>query len=74
MSPRRRDALLAWAGGLLLLVLHNDAWRTQRVRLYLGWLPEELLWRLGWMALAWLYLLWFCARVWRADSAGEAEE
>jgi len=31
---------------------------------------EELAWRLGWMALAWLYLLFFCARVWRGEDRG----
>ncbi len=66
-SPMRRDRLLAWAGGLTLLALHLDFWRPQRVRLVLGWMPEDLAWRLAWMGLAALYLLFFCARVWRDE-------
>ena len=60
-----RDVVLAWLGAGVLLVLHLDFWRPQRVRLVLGWMPEELAWRLAWMVLAWLYLLFVCARVWR---------
>lgn len=37
--------------------------------LHFGWMPEELLWRLAWMAAAWLYLLWFCRAIWRDDEA-----
>ena len=62
----RRDRVLAWLGLAVLLVLHLDSWRPQRAVLYFGWMPEEPLWRLGWMFLAWLYLLWFCARLWRS--------
>lgn len=58
---------IAWAGLLLLLALHLDFWRPQVARTYFGWMPEELLYRLGWMLLAWLYLLFFCARVWREE-------
>lgn len=54
----------AWAGGLVLLALHLDFWRPRRLELWFGWMPEELLWRLGWMALAWLYLAFFCRCVW----------
>ena len=35
--------------------------------LHLGWVPEELLYRLAWMLLASLYLLFFCSVVWAAD-------
>ncbi len=66
----RRDVLLAWFGALLLLALHLDFWRPQRARIVLGWVPEELLWRLVWMGLAWLYLLFFCARIWRREESG----
>lgn len=66
-GPSRVERRLAWAGALLLLVLHNDSWRPQRPVLWFGWVPEELLWRLGWMLLAWLYLLWFCSRIWRGE-------
>jgi hypothetical protein len=62
---------IAWALGLLLLALHLDFWRPQRAELWFGWVPEELLWRLVWMLLAFLYLAWFCSRVW--TSAEESE-
>jgi hypothetical protein len=55
---------IAWVGGLLLLVLHLDFWRPQRVILYWGWVPEELAYRLAWIGLAFLYLLYFCSYVW----------
>lgn len=58
-------AWVAWAGLLLLVFLHLDAWRPQRVRFWFGWMPEELLYRLAWMLLAWLYLLFFCTFVWK---------
>lgn len=66
----RRAAVLAWVLGVALVLLHLDWWRPQRPVVYLGWIPEELLWRLGWMALAALYLVWFCARVWRVPGGG----
>ena len=66
-GPKRSDVILAWSGFALLLILHLDFWRPQVARLHFGWLPEELAWRLGWMLLAWLYLVWFCARVWRDE-------
>lgn len=64
-------AVLAWGGALLLLVLHLDFWREDRARIFFGWLPEELAYRLAWMLLGWIYLLWFCARVWREEDQGE---
>jgi hypothetical protein len=73
MKARRGVTIAAWAGFLGLVALHLDWWRPQRARLWLGWIPEELAWRLLWMALATAYLFFFCARVWRADeSEGEA--
>lgn len=66
-SPRQR--VLATVLGLALLLLHLDSWRTQEPRIWLGWIPEELLYRLVWMALASAYLVWFCARIWRAEDA-----
>ena len=59
---------LAWAGFFLLLVLHLDFWRPQRAVLYFGWLPEEMAWRLLWMIGAWLYLIFFTAKVWREEA------
>jgi len=61
---RRTTAILGWGGFLALLALHLDFWRPQRSVLLAGWLPEELAYRLGWIALAWLYLLFVCARLW----------
>jgi hypothetical protein len=60
---------LAWSGFLALLVLHLDSWRPQRVAIHLGWIPEELLWRLAWMLLAWAYLFYICRFHWRTDEA-----
>lgn len=71
-ARRRLDRALAWAGLLVLLVLHVDFWRPQRPVLWLGWLPEELAYRLGWMLLAWLYLLFFTRWIWRSgEGSGE---
>lgn len=53
--------------GVLLVVLRLDFWRNERPVVWLGWVPEELAWRLGWMGLAFLYLVWFCACVWEED-------
>ena len=53
MNTRRTAVTIAsWAGFLLLVVLHVDWWRPQRAEPWFGWMPEELAWRLGWMALA----------------------
>ena len=60
---------IAWAGGLLLVALHLDFWRPQRAELWLGWLPEDMAYRLSWMLAAFLYLLFFTTRVWREDDA-----
>lgn len=68
-SGRGRRAA-AWVAGSALAVLHllpsAAPSLAPRGRLVLG-VPEELAWRLGWMALAFLYLLWFCAAVWRDE-------
>ncbi len=63
-----RDRFLAWAGLLFLLVLHVDFWRPQRPVLYFGWLPEELAYRIAWMVLAWIYLMFFTSRVWKTEA------
>ena len=70
--PRKRSQWIAWLGGMILLVLHFDFWRVQRAELYFGWLPEELAYRVTWLLLAWVYLLYFCAVVWR-DEPEEGE-
>ena len=43
---------------------------TARDGMIAGWLPTELAYRIAWMVLAWLYLLYFTARVWRDEEAG----
>ena len=58
---------VAWAGAILLLALHLDFWRVDQGRLFFGWMPEELAWRLGWMGLVWLWLLGFSRWVWRSE-------
>lgn len=63
-APRWARAT-AWLGAIALLALHLDAWRPQRNVTYLGVVPEELAWRLGWMVLATAYLVFFCRCVWR---------
>jgi len=63
----RTRRVIAWAGFLVLLALHLDFWRPQRAVLWFGWVPEELLWRLAWMALAWIYLLFVASALWRDD-------
>ena len=65
MSARRGKVLFAWVFGLVLVALHLDFWREQRVEIYFGWLPEELLYRLIWLAAAWAYLVFFCKEIWR---------
>ena len=59
--------IAAWGGFLLLIALHLDFWREQRPVLYLGWIPEDMAYRLVWMVLAWIYLLYFTRYVWRED-------
>ena len=68
---RRASVVLAWVGFGVLLVLHLDFWRAQRAEVYFGWIPEELLYRLGWIVLAWLYLLFVCGFVWRGEEETE---
>ena len=64
---RRTAVVIAWIGFGVLLVLHLDFWRTQRVAVHLGWVPEELAYRLLWILCAWLYLLFVCGFVWRRE-------
>lgn len=71
MSHRTHVAIsVAWALGLL--ATHLDFWRPQRAVLWWGWLPEELFWRLGWMALAFLFVVHFTRCVWTAPEEDEA--
>jgi len=60
---------IAWISAIVLLVLHHDFWRVQRPVLYWGWLPEELLYRMTWLGLAWVFLLFFCRFIWQKDGA-----
>ena len=68
---KRWERGLAWLGASILLVLHLDFWRPQEARLVLGWIPEDLAYRLLWMLLATLYLFWFTARIWKRSSDGD---
>lgn len=61
------SALAAVAGLVALLCLHLDLWRPLEQRPWFGWMPEELFFRLLWMGLAWLYLLWFTTFVWERE-------
>jgi hypothetical protein len=67
LMSRRTAVVLAWGGFLALLVLHLDSWRPAGDALLGGWLPEELAYRVGWILLAWLYLVFVCARLWREE-------
>ena len=58
---------LAIAGFLILLVLHLDFWGGDWSALAVGFMPGELVYRLGWVLLSWLYLLAFCRWVWEDD-------
>jgi hypothetical protein len=71
---RRATTALAWAGGLLLTASHLGAWAGPRDGFVLGWLPDELAFRLVWMAAAVIYLVWFCRAVWRDEPTAEDGE
>ena len=60
---------IAAAGFLVLVVLHFDFWRPQTPRLLFDWLPEELAYRIAYILVAWIYILWICERVWREEDA-----
>ena len=62
-----KHRLIAWIGLAALFALHLDFWRPQRPLLYFGWLPEEMAYRLAWMLLAWIYLLYFTRFVWTSE-------
>ena len=64
------DRIIAWAGLALLLIFHLDFWRPQKAELVFGWMPHDMAYRLLWMVVAWLYLMFFTARVW--DEEGES--
>lgn len=61
--------VIAWAGFGLLIALHLDLWRPRLGGLVVAGLPEEIVWRLLWMLLAWVYLLWFAKHVWREEES-----
>ncbi len=68
---KKRVAMwLAVTGMPVLLFLHLDFWRAQRETLLFGWLPGELLYRIVFVLLAWLYMLFVCATLW-PDEADE---
>jgi hypothetical protein len=53
------------AGLVGLLVLHFDFWRPRDWPGAVGGVPGELVYRLLWMALAYVYLAGFLHVVWR---------
>ena len=59
--------IVAIVGVVVLLLLHLDVWRPLPAGPWFGWMPEELLFRLLWMLLAWAYLLWFVRFIWREE-------
>ena len=65
---RNRALWIAWIGGVGLVALHLDFWRPQRAELLFGWLPVELAYRVGFLILAWGYMLFVCSRVWTEAS------
>ena len=60
---------LAAIGFVLLVVLHLDFWRPEGPLLLFGWLPSELAYRAVYVVLAWIYIVWICAAVWRTEDA-----
>ena len=60
---------IAAVGFVVLVVLHLDFWRPQSGQLLLGWLPVELAYRIAYVILAWIYMLWICSRVWPEEDA-----
>ncbi len=64
---RRTVYWITTFGFALLVVLHLDFWRPQRVELILGWLPVELAYRLAYCLLAWLYVLFVVRWVWQEE-------
>lgn len=71
---RQNHLRVAWFLGGVLFLLHFDFWRPQRVVLYLGWVPEELAYRLVWVGLATAYLAYFCRFCWRPPSAPAGDD
>jgi len=56
--------VIAWLGALVLLALHLHFWIDPGPDLWWNWLPIDLAYRIAWLVLAWLYLLFFCRFVW----------
>ncbi|KAA3611578.1 MAG: hypothetical protein DWQ01_05675 [Planctomycetota bacterium] len=65
-SVRKRERKLAWLAFGGLLALHLDFWRPNRevFEFWIPGLPQDFAYRLLWILLAWLWLLWFCLRLW----------
>lgn len=72
-ASTHRDRSLAILGLGILLVTHFDFWRETAPQLILG-VPAELMHRLGWMLGAYLYLLFFTARIWRSEPKASGTE
>ncbi len=63
----RGHAIVAGILATVLIVFHLDFWRGPRTEIYLGFIPEELAYRLVWIVFAWLFLLFFTHKVWRDE-------
>lgn len=72
-ASTQRDRSLAILGLGILLATHFDFWRESTPRLILG-VPGELMHRLAWMLGAYLYLLFFTARIWSSEPEATESE
>lgn len=61
-ASSRAERIFAATSAVVLFVLHLDFWREPAPTLLLGFVPEELAYRLAWMVLAALWVAWFCGR------------
>ena len=68
-APPKKTAIMAmaWVGALVLLALHLHFWIDPGPELLLNWLPIDLAYRIGWLMLAWIYLMFFCRYVWEKE-------
>jgi hypothetical protein len=63
VSPRLERALF-WAAVVALLALHMLGFDQAGRPLVFGWTPYDLVYRVGWMALAAGLVAWMTTRLW----------
>ncbi|MEM7248835.1 MAG: hypothetical protein AAF533_26120 [Acidobacteriota bacterium] len=63
----RKLPLLAFAV-LVMVALHNIRWGRSDGGALLGWVPFELAYRMGWVALGALVLSWILNATWGRES------